>query len=124
MTSQNKVAFALVDAPERISEFDAPLCGTSFFTSPSPENIFPLQIFGKRSEILQCREGILDLKVYFVLDSTRISEFTGFRVVILKSGLARITLECGGTDSVNQTFPPITEPSPITVSPPRIVAPA
>ena len=30
----------------------------------------------------------------------------------------------GGTDSTSQTLPPTTEPRPITVSPPRIVAPA
>ena len=30
----------------------------------------------------------------------------------------------GGTDSTSQALPPITEPAPITVSPPRIVAPA
>jgi hypothetical protein len=33
------------------------------------------------------------------------------------------TLEPGGTDSISHTFPPITEPAPITVSPPRMVAP-
>ena len=30
----------------------------------------------------------------------------------------------GGTEHTSQTFPPTTEPLPITVSPPRMVAPA
>ena len=34
------------------------------------------------------------------------------------------TRECGGMDSISHTFPPISESWPITVSPPRIVAPA
>ncbi len=33
------------------------------------------------------------------------------------------TLEYGGTDSVNQTFPPIRLSCPIIVCPPKIVAP-
>jgi len=34
------------------------------------------------------------------------------------------SFEPGGTELVSHTLPPITEPAPITVSPPRIVAPA
>src|SRR5262249_7061424 len=35
-----------------------------------------------------------------------------------------VTRLCGGTDSTSHTLPPITEWAPITVSPPRMVAPA
>ena len=34
------------------------------------------------------------------------------------------TFEQGGTEWVSHTLPPITEPRPITVSPPRMVAAA
>lgn len=34
------------------------------------------------------------------------------------------TFEYGGTERTSQTLPPMTEPRPMTVSPPRIVAPA
>ena len=39
-------------------------------------------------------------------------------------GLSSITVVPGGTLLVSHTLPPTTEPCPITVSPPRIVAPA
>ncbi|GEM_PF-5736218 len=45
-------------------------------------------------------------------------------LVILCCGLAMSTRVSGGTDSVSQTLPPMTEPRPITVFPPRMVAPA
>ena len=41
----------------------------------------------------------------------------------INRGVSIITLVSGGTDLVIQTFPPITERVPITVSPPKIVAP-
>jgi hypothetical protein len=34
-----------------------------------------------------------------------------------------VIFDRGGTEWTSQTLPPITEPSPITVSPPRMVAP-
>lgn len=39
------------------------------------------------------------------------------------SGRFRYTLVSDGTNSVIQTFPPISDFGPITVSPPRMVAP-
>ena len=49
----------------------------------------------------------------------------GFRYLgsMTNSGSEMITLVRGGTERVSQTLPPMTEPSPIVVSPPRIVAP-
>ena len=47
----------------------------------------------------------------------------GTFVVIANSGGSPRTVVRGGTDRVSQTFPPITAPSPITVRPPRMVAP-
>ena len=41
-----------------------------------------------------------------------------------RSGFLINTLVPAGTDSVSQTLPPTTELAPMTVSPPRIVAPA
>ena len=41
----------------------------------------------------------------------------------ISRGGSTITVVSGGTDSVIQTLPPITDRSPITVSPPRMVAP-
>ncbi len=38
-------------------------------------------------------------------------------------GASRATIELGGTEWVSHTFPPITVLAPITVSPPRMVAP-
>ena len=40
----------------------------------------------------------------------------------LSSGFLTLTLVPAGTDSVINAFPPITEPFPITVSPPSIDA--
>ena len=39
------------------------------------------------------------------------------------SGVAVITVLLGSTECVNQTLPPMMQPSPMVVSPPRIVAP-
>jgi hypothetical protein len=39
-------------------------------------------------------------------------------------GVSSTTVVPGGTLRVSHTLPPIVEPRPITVSPPRIVAPA
>ena len=43
---------------------------------------------------------------------------------ILRSGVLMTILVPGGTLLVSQTLPPMIEPRPITVSPPRMVAPA
>jgi len=40
----------------------------------------------------------------------------------ISSGLLRRTVVSGGTDSVSQTFPPMTDRAPIIVDPPNMVA--
>jgi len=50
--------------------------------------------------------------------------YSHFSSLYFNFGASIITVIPGGTERVNQTFPPITEPAPITVSPPKIVAPA
>ena len=55
---------------------------------------------------------------------TVVSEVQAPLVKIRSDGLSSITVVLGGTLWVSHTLPPITEPRPMTVSPPRIVAPA
>ena len=57
-------------------------------------------------------------------DRGRFAGPQGFLFFLMRRGFSIITLVSGGTDSVSQTLPPMSERAPITVSPPRIVAPA
>ncbi len=45
-----------------------------------------------------------------------------FSQLFLGGSMSRVTLACFATGQVMKVLPPITAPSPITVSPPRMVA--
>jgi hypothetical protein len=64
-----------------------------------------------------CVDGRADGEKYFSFLNP------AFFYLYINRGVSIITLVSGGTDLVIQTFPPITERVPITVSPPKIVAP-
>ena len=64
--------------------------------------------------------GLDGIEVFYPYDPYyRENAFRHYAAIAKKNGM----LVSGGTDSVIQTLPPITERAPMTVSPPRIVAP-
>lgn len=83
-----------------------------------------IQVMPRQNEIVKNSDRI---PPSIPLVTQRQASFRGHQPALtlkMSSGAFKKTLVSGGTDSVSQTLPPMTERAPTTVSPPRMVAPA
>jgi hypothetical protein len=96
--------------------------GTSPQTFPEPSHLFNAETRIKRRDT-EIKQKKLLLRVLRISALNPVPASRNYLGSMTSSGSGMITLVSGGTERVNQTLPPMTDPSPIVVSPPRIVAP-